>query len=223
MVGAALSATPLVVTRLVCNRNMQGQMPESMNNAADYEYDVFFSYKRHRETAEWTRNVRKYLTLWLSEEIQGPVKIFVDEETIETGDRWPEKIKDGLKSSRCMVSLWSPLYFQSNWCVSEWKSFMEREKNLDLAPHGLIAPVRFHDGEHFPAEAKLVQALDLREYASALPAFWNSPRSLELEDKIKDLARSVAAILGRVPAFRPNWPVIEAAGVFPPIIPLGRL
>ena len=27
-----------------------------------------------------------------------------------------------------MVSVWSPLYFQSSWCVSEWKSFLEREK-----------------------------------------------------------------------------------------------
>jgi hypothetical protein len=65
-----------------------------MNHAVDYAYDVFFSYKRRGLTAEWTGKVQEHLRLWLSEEIQRPVKMFV--ETIEIGDRWPDKLKDGL-------------------------------------------------------------------------------------------------------------------------------
>jgi hypothetical protein len=194
-----------------------------MNESTDYEYDVFFSYKRHGLTAEWTRKVQEYLTLWLSEEMRRPVTMFVDVQTIEIGDRWPDALRDGLVLSRCMVSVWSPLYFQSSWCVSEWKSFLEREKLINVGSHGLIAPVRFHDGEHFPPEAQRIQSLDLTSYASALPAFWNSPRSLELEDKIKSLAVSVARILQRAPPFQRDWPVVEATGAIAPKIPLGRL
>ncbi len=194
-----------------------------MNEAADYLYDVFFSYKRHRQTAGWTRNVQEQLKLWLSEELRRPVEMFVDVDTIEFGDRWPEAIKDGLRLSRCMVSVWSPLYFQSSWCVSEWKSFLEREKVTNLGSHGLIAPIRFHDGDYFPLEARQTQSLDLRDYASALPAFWSSPRSLELEEKIKILASSIAKILELVPPFQQDWPIVEAAAPSAPTIPLGRL
>jgi hypothetical protein len=194
-----------------------------MGEPLDYSFDVFFSYKRHELTAEWTRRVQEHLKLWLSEEMQRAITMFVDVETLEIGSRWPDKLQAAIKVSRCMVSVWSPLYFQSSWCVSEWKSFLEREKRADIVSHGLIAPVCFHDGEHFPAEAKLVQSLDVRAYASALPAFWLSPRSLELEDRIKKLAGSVAKIIHAAPAFRPDWPIVEADGAIAPRIPLGRL
>jgi hypothetical protein len=183
---------------------------------------VFFNYKRHGQTVEWTRRVQEYLKLWLSEEIGRSAQIFFDLELLETGDRWPDKLKAGLKQSRCMVSVWSPLYFQSGWCLSEWKSFLNRETRANLGPHGLIAPVRFHDGDRFPVEARNVQSLDLTPYASALPAFWNSPRSLELEDKVKELAASTAKIINRAPLFE-DWPVVEAFAGTAPLIPLGRL
>ena len=194
-----------------------------MKVAVDYEYDVFFSYKRHDQTAEWTRRIQELLRLWLSQEMGAPMKMFVDVNTIEVGEKWPETIKLGLQRSKCMVGVWSPLYFQSPWCVSEWRSFLAREKTLDLDSHGLIAPIRFHDGDSFPHEARQVQSLDFTPYASALPAFWSSPRSLDLEDQIKILAKSVAKILDRAPPFNAEWPVIETAGDAPPKIPLGRL
>lgn len=202
---------------------MQEMSPRPADESGDYAYDVFFSYKRHDLTVGWTRNVQEHLKLWLSQEIERPVNMFVDVDTVEIGDRWPDILREGLKRSRCMVSVWSPLYFQSSWCVSEWKSFLARERMMNLGSHGLIAPVRFLDGEHFPAEAQEVECLDLRPYASALPAFWNSPRSLELEDKIKILAGSVAKMLKRVPPYQLNWPVVEETGALAPRILLGRL
>lgn len=51
------------------------------------------------------------------------VTMFVDVGSIEVGDRWPDMLKEGLVLSRYMVGVWSPMYFQSSWCVSEWKSF----------------------------------------------------------------------------------------------------
>jgi hypothetical protein len=196
---------------------------KEMNESADYAYDVFFSYKRHGLTIDWTRNFQKQLEFWLSQEIGRAVDMFVDVDTIEIGDQWPVRLQEAIRLSRCMVCVWSPMYFQSSWCVSEWKSFLEREKIVNVSPHGLIAPIRFHDGDYFPEEAQQVQSLDLRPFASTLPAFWNSPRSVELEDQIKLLAVSVAKMLKRVPPFRTDWPAVERLGSAAPTIPLSRL
>ena len=171
----------------------------------DYEYDVFFSYKRHDLTLNWTREVSQRLKLWLTEELGGTqAEVFVDESCIEIGDKWPDSIKHALKHSRCMVCVWSPSYFQSTWCVSEWKSFLEREKMVEIAPHGLIAPLRFHDGEHFPTEARHVQSEDVALYAATVPAFWSSAKAIDLETKLKSFASAVAKIIQIAPPFRPD-------------------
>lgn len=192
--------------------------------SADYEYDVFFSYKRHNLTLEWTRQVAQQFKHWLSEELGGrPAKIFVDEDCIELGDEWPEALKLAVRRSRCMVCIWSPSYFQSSWCVSEWRSFLEREKLAKVRPHGLIAPLKFHDGEFFPEEARRVEWVDVSPYAVTVPAFWASAKAIELEGEIKKFARKVAAIIGNAPAFRADWPIVEQPGTPTPQIPLARL
>ena len=185
---------------------------------ADYAYDVFFSYKRHSLTLDWTRGVYRRLELWLSEELNRPAQMFVDEASIDTGDRWPEGLRQALKLSKCMACVWSPSYFQSNWCVSEWQSFRERERQLNRQSHGLIAPLRFHDGEHFPPDAQSVQWTDVAPYTSTVPAFWTSARALELEDRLKEYARSVARIVNGAPSFTADWPVVEA-----PPFPAGKI
>jgi TIR domain len=167
--------------------------------------------------------VHDRLKLWLSEEINRDAELFIDEDNIETGDRWPEKLREALKGSRCMVCLWSPSYFRSNWCVSEWKSFLEREKRLKLISHGLILPLRFHDGEHFPEEARAIQWTDVAPYASTLPAFWASLRALELEDRLKEFVVAVAKILTKAPPFERDWPIVEARALPAAKIALAQL
>lgn len=74
--------------------------------AGNYEYDVFFSYKRHNLTLEWTRQVHSHLQLWLSQQLNRPARMFIDDQTIEVGDRWPDRLRQGLRLSRCMVGVW---------------------------------------------------------------------------------------------------------------------
>ena len=74
-------------------------------------------------------------------------------------------------------------------------SFREREKRLKLQSHGLIAPLKFHDGEHFPPDARAVEWTHVARFTSTAPAFWTSPRALELEDLLKSFAASVARII----------------------------
>ncbi|MBZ5622506.1 MAG: toll/interleukin-1 receptor domain-containing protein [Acidobacteriia bacterium] len=179
----------------------------------DYAYDVFFSYKRHDLTLDWTRGVHSRLKYWMMQAVGGrEVETFIDDDSIETGDRWPEKLKEALRLSRCMVCIWSPAYFQSSWCVSEWESFRERERRLKMQSHGLIAPLRFHDGEHFPEEARAVQWTDVAPYTSTVPTFWTSPRAIELEDVLKTFAGQVARMIQNAPQFEEDWPVVEAPG-----------
>jgi DNA-binding transcriptional regulator YbjK len=68
-----------------------------MGEPLDYSFDVFFSYKRHELTAEWTRRVQEHLKLWLSEEMQRAITMFVDVETLEIGSRWPDKLQAAIK------------------------------------------------------------------------------------------------------------------------------
>jgi hypothetical protein len=149
--------------------------------------------------------------------------MFFDEGSIEIGDRWPDTLKEALRVSKCMVCVWSPPYFQSSWCVSEWQSFLARERRLNLQSHGLVAPLRFHDGEHFPEEAQAVQWTDVEPFAYTLPAFWESRRVVRLEARMKEFAKGVARMIRDAPQFEADWPVIDARGHMPPKIGLSRL
>jgi hypothetical protein len=40
--------------------------------ANDYEYDVFFSYKRHTLTRNWTKKVRDLFEYWLTQQLGSP-------------------------------------------------------------------------------------------------------------------------------------------------------
>jgi hypothetical protein len=194
------------------------------NPEPDYEYEVFFSYKRHPQSLEWTRQVTAKLRFFLSQELNlNEVRMFVDEEEIAPGEKWPLRLQSALRRSKCLVCVWSPMYFQSDWCNSEWQSFRERERLLGLGEFGLIAPLKYHDGEHFPAEARAVQWTDISPWTSTVPAFWQSARALDLEDRLKEFAVDVANIIRRAPEFRGDWPIVASKGTAVPNIELTKL
>ncbi len=184
--------------------------------SADYEFDVFVSYKREPPEAQvitpWIDGVLKRVIFWLKQELGGrDVSIFFDRDTIDIGDKWPDTLRFGLRRSRCMVGIWSPEYFRSHWCVSEWRSFLAREEHISAERRGLIAPIKFHDGKWFPSEAQTTQTLDLSGYAGTTEAFWKTMRAEELDQKLSLFAGSLARIVDRAPPFSPDWPVVEEA------------
>lgn len=139
----------------------------------DYVYDVFVSYRRRQPVLDWVKNhFYPLLEQRLPDElpVDHKTRIFVDWDEIEIGSAWPAKLSQALKRSRCILPVWSPEYFRSDWCLAEWKTMMERERLLGLRteqrPGGLIFPVIFADGEHFPQEARVVQSKDLRKGTS---------------------------------------------------------
>jgi len=171
----------------------------------EYKYDVFFSYKRDELTLFWMKKLVDHLKHWVTQELGGKkAKFFFDINNIHTGSDWPVEIREALKTSKCMVGVWTPEYFRSEWCISEWKNFMLREENLKIN-ETLIIPIKYHDGEHFPPEAKIRQQFDLTDYACPIEAFWESQKAVDLVYKIKEIAPNIAKAIKKAPPFDPEW------------------
>src|SRR5271154_2608102 len=189
-----------------------------------YRYDVFVSYKREpvnkRLVTPWLQEVLNRVEYWLRQEMGGqPVTVFFDDESIEVGDEWPAEIRDALLSAKCLLPVWSPEYFQSPWCMAEWRSFLQREQLISesgRSPCRLIAPIRFHDGFWFPEEAKRIKQLDLSQYTATTSAFWSTKRADELDQIIKKFAPSLARVVSQAPPYEAGWPVDLAEAASPP-------
>ena len=92
-----------------------------------YQYDVFVSYRREPPVSEWVANhFLDGLVEWLGETMAEEPRIFVDVKRIETGTAWPDVLREALLTSRLMVSIWSPRYFRSRWCLAEHRSMRAR-------------------------------------------------------------------------------------------------
>lgn len=173
-----------------------------------YEYDAFFSYKRDRETDAWHETVKDKLLVWVGQELSRNIRVFFDTEDIRTGMRWRRKVGDALLSSKCLICVWSPLYFKSAWCISEWRSFLERGKIVDRE---LILPASFFDGETFPEEARDTQFVDFSEFASTMPRFWDTELAVKFEQHyLKPFAKELARIIRAAPPFKQDFPIVEA-------------
>ena len=170
-----------------------------------YTYDVFVSYPHKQPAMDWVKNhFYPLLEQWLPNglPIEHETRIFVDWDEIETGSAWPAKLSQALKRSRCILPIWSPDYFRSAWCMAEWKTMMVREQLLGLRteqrPEGLVFPVVFFDGEHFPEEARQVQYRDLRKWNSPHPGFRETVHYVEFD-------RQMWSLTGRYNCWLMSW------------------
>ena len=197
--------------------------------AEDYEYDVFVSYRRKQPVMDWVKNhFYPLLDQWLPNAmpVEHKTAIFIDREGIQTGSAWPVKLQQALKRSRCLLPIWVPEYFRSDWCLAEWKTMMERERLLGLRteqqPEGLIYPVVFFDGEHFPEEARNTQQADLRDWNYPYPHFRDQPAYLDFDKQMQLLVKELAGMIGRAPAWQ-DWPVITPIANEQVVVKLPRL
>jgi hypothetical protein len=175
-------------------------------SAAGYQFDAFFSYKRDRHSDRWHENVKDKLAFWLRQELnREDVRIFFDTEGVRTGMRWSERLSEALRRSKCLICIWSPLYFRSQWCVSEWMTFVERSR---LCNSRLVMPAAYFDGQNFPADARSIAHLDFSEYTSTMPRFWNTKSAVRFEKEcIKPFASDIAEIIRRAPPYDDAFPV----------------
>jgi TIR domain len=176
----------------------------------DYLYDVFISYRHEPPVLDWLNNhFYELLSRWLPSTLHAAPKIFIDTQ-VEKGAVWPAALREALKMSRCLLTIWSPEYFRSHWCLAEWKSMQKREKLLRLNPAraGLIYPVVFSgDKELFPPRALETQHKDLRQWNTPEPVLRSSVEWIAFDKEVQNLCRDLARIIQRAPAWRRNWPV----------------
>ncbi len=174
-----------------------------------YQYDVFISYKS--KSRNWLRDIFLEPFLhFLEEEIGKDVRVFVDWHDLEPGDAWRERLKKGLVSSKCLVSLLLPTYFESSWCKREFAVFEHRSRQCGLLsgsqPGGLIVPISLHKGDRYPDAVKDMQFIDYKYfYSSNIEGYKKRKKYQRLQDEIKILAEVVAEKVRQAPLWDHQW------------------
>ena len=81
----------------------------------------------------------------LSKEVQAqtghPFPIFLDNTSIQWGQRWEERIDGGLDGAVFLIAIVTPSYFRSDYCREEYDKFLEQEQKLGR--NDLILPVYY--------------------------------------------------------------------------------
>ncbi len=176
-----------------------------------YQYHCFISYRRGRrengrvledDVERWVlRFFLPQLQNKLADALEEQARIFCDQIEIHAGDQWERTIVEALRASMCLVSVWSPLYFQSEWCVSEWATF-------EGAGPRPVVPLLWQREVTLPGAAKPHLAKDFSEFAYTSASFSESQKHLAFEDAVRVLARDVKRAIDKAPGHDPSWPVV---------------
>lgn len=179
-----------------------------------YSYDVFISYRHAGVVRDWVLNhFHPRLQEWLNAASLTEVSVFVDELSVETGSDLPEAIRQALSRSKVMVPVYSPQYFSSSWCQTEFHTMVERLRRCGLPtsddPRTLVVPVKFNDGDHFTELACGFKYDDFSSFAQPYPVYAESVGYLEFANRVKALADTIVGRFDAVPPWDSDWPLIE--------------
>jgi hypothetical protein len=181
----------------------------------DYKNDVFVSYTHLGAVYEWIPYLYELLEAWLPYDLSYKPKIYIDRQ-LETGTHWPSELQQELKVSRCLLAIWSKVYFKSPWCIAELESFRARERLLGIGKGqstlGLIYPILFtkplkKPPEYLPTKLKKVQPIDLSDWTITSPGFKNTPLHVEFEKQVKAICPVLANMILSAPTWRADWPI----------------
>ncbi len=173
----------------------------------DYEYEVFLSYKRGRIPEEWLDQTflglfEEHLTAALAGK---QPRIFIDRNDIYPGTQWLDVVGRALATSKCMVAILSPSYFNSVWCKMEFDAMHNRQialrKMNKLKTTDAVLTPLYNQGptDFFPTYVDRIQLLDYSKYYRIGGAFRNSVEFLQLQDKIINDASRTGAMIRNAP------------------------
>jgi hypothetical protein len=155
---------------------------------------------------------------------------FVDVNSIQPGQEWPDELAEALRTAQTMVCLYSPAYFASPHCGKEMQVFLDRRRNYVRANAGKkpanIIPVLWQ-----PVPWRIPKTLPDIEYkndelGSRDKGVWNlgdeakgKPRKLlEVADQIAMRVRDAADLTPLAAlAGRPRIGAIRSAFLPPPL------
>jgi hypothetical protein len=175
-----------------------------------YQHDVFLSYLHVRPSGTWVHeHFLPYFSFQLGNAINRWPDIFIDRTGIHLGQKWPIRLKQALAHSRCLVGIWCPLYFQSEWCQNECAIICYRENQLGYGrggnSQGLLVGVKVNDGIHFPTFAKDSQFADFERYFYDESGFASSELYVEFQRKVAEFAEGVARVIKKAPPWSAEW------------------
>jgi hypothetical protein len=146
----------------------------------------------------------------LSDALPENARIFLDTEALRGGVAWREELERALSASCCLVPIWSPPYFRSNYCLWEWHTFRQRGA-------GLVVPIGWTGSERFPEEAKQIQIRDFSPYAFTNPGLLRTEHGVGLQKAVRDLADDVARAIAAAPPYSAGDPRFRVAELPPPV------
>lgn len=189
-----------------------------------YEFEVFVSYRRGEclrpggaiqlaEEGRWVHDVfLPDFRARLDHYYPGARLAF--DAALPYGATWDPKLQAWLKCSKCMVAIWSPMYFRSKYCRSELHSMLERERALaedgaGAAPR-LVIPLAFADGQWFDDEAKARQwAKDFASFSGFVKPIQHEKRRHAFVRALDRLCEQVCQAIQAAPAWQENFPWVE--------------
>jgi hypothetical protein len=166
-----------------------------------YEHACFISYKRIRTGLPSVRHfyrrfvdafqtrLREYLTLELFP--------YFDAE-ISTGVDYAERLPERLCKSLCLVAILTPEYFESTWCVSEWRAMeaLERKRVPSQKQNLLIIPILLRgDLDHaikWCGTRKLLDLRTVRDPMQQMSTVRNRTHVEEIAKQIQEISRVLA-------------------------------
>ena len=97
-------------------------------------YDIFLSYS--------TKDRDRLQPLFSALEERG-WSVFWDHRTIDIGDHWSKKINHAIRTSKCVVVVWSENSIESEWVLEEANIGKQRDVFLPIRIDDVIFPVGF--------------------------------------------------------------------------------
>ena len=176
-----------------------------------YQYDVFLSYSHKPHQGEWVNKIfLPFFKPYLEEAICiKNAAIFIDTDEIKTGQKWENKIKQALIHSKIMVSILSPAYFNSDWCVKEFAFMDYRQINCSYPNNenfnGLIVPIKLIDGENFSDHVNEIQNKPFNDYYRVGKGFIDSPLHSDFQHELQKWIHDVAHAYNNAPDFNEDW------------------
>ena len=184
-----------------------------------YEYEIFLSYPRKGGVIpEWvSMHLKPMLVDLLSTELGDEVGIFQDTQSIIPGDSWPDRLRQALAHSKCLVAVWAPAYFTSEWCCREFAVMLHRSQALGYPSvsnvAGLAIPINAWDGECFPDCIRDIQQLDCRKYVRRAEYFKSTEIYMNFEEDVRQWIPHLAKTIRKAPPWNVDWTAEEWSAI----------
>ncbi|KAL6657779.1 hypothetical protein ACP70R_005559 [Stipagrostis hirtigluma subsp. patula] len=154
-------------------------------------YDVFINHRG----ADTKRNVARLLYDRLQQLTGGGVRSFLDNMSMRPGDRLEERLAAAIRECRVGVAIFSPRYFESDFCLRELAALVEARKIIipifcDIKPSELVLPQAVVDSNaHAPGDIERFR-FALREAKYTVGLAYNSATG-DLAELVSEAANAV--------------------------------